>query len=136
MLSVTEINGRKFNYYVFWFPDRENFEQWKNKESYDGKTFIELKDVSSVSEKFYPSRKDLVTTKAFEGLYIVYENPSLNDEITLEIGGSIYYKETWMVPSWTINPTILYGGASLILIGIVVIVSTAVVSFVLKETPR
>jgi len=83
--TVRELKGGRFDFYAF---NKKNYELWVAKASY--KAFVEVKDVSSYSLSFSPTREDVASV-----LYLVAvnKNPVLGSSISVEYSIKISWSE-------------------------------------------
>jgi len=83
--TVRELKGGRFDFYAF---NKKNYELWVAKASY--KAFVEVKDVSSYSLSFSPTRDDVANA-----LYLVAvnRNPVLGSSISVEYSMKISWSE-------------------------------------------
>jgi len=119
--TVRELKDGRFDFYTF---NRKNYELWVAKASY--KAFVEVKDVSSYSLSFSPTREDVAN-----GLYLVAvnKNPVLGPSISVEYS----IKISWSERSYAQALGGLVLGLVLAGFGFVLIVVSAVMKLVFKR---
>jgi hypothetical protein len=119
--TVRELKGVRFDFYAF---NKKNYELWVAKASY--KSYVEVKDVSSYSVSFSPTREDVASALY---LVVVNKNPVLGPTISVEYS----IKISWSERSYAQVLGGLVLGMILGGFGFMLIVVSAVMKFVFKR---
>jgi len=122
--TVRELKGATFDLYAF---DKRNYELWAAKASY--KAYVEVKDVSSYSLSFSPTRED-VTSLLY--LVAVNKNSILGPSISVEYS----IKIAWSERSYSAFLGGLFLGILLGGLGFVLIIVSAVVKVVFERREK